>query len=189
MEQYFKLKNELLKLLGLKICKIGIVVWPDSDGLEETDVKLYIEFLIPQDENIGVLFGTSEDGQTPSLEFSILKNGIPFSSYETMRKEWNVPNYIESQASISRVLFSFSLENKDELASVIGENLSQVYLVTRAESVSDVTGVVLDFTNGKRVWSAPATYGNKVSMNIDDYWWSGIIKLRPISSVGHAPRA
>ncbi len=180
MAEIAELTEHLRAIIGSAVSQIGLVVWPDRDALEETDVRLYLEMTSADGSTLSAVVATESDGQTPSIEFVQLSDGLPFSELESRKSMWSRDDFWQSQKVFSPELFLVTPDSESDLSKVCFQSVSQVFLVCFGDDETTITGVVLEVENGQRVWSVPSAYGNAVMSDVPDDWWPSPVVLRSV---------
>lgn len=181
MAEVAELAERVRSVVGAKVNRIGLLVWPDSDAPEETNVRLYLELRTPDGIAVDVVMGTDSDGQTPSIEFTHVDGGVPFSALELRKSEWSKDDFWKSQESFSPELFLIPSDSNSPLSIVCGQSVARGFLVCFTNSEETATGIVLELENGQRVWSVPSAYGNAVKCEVADDWWPDPVTLRDVT--------
>lgn len=172
--------HSIRALLNSRVKQIGLLVWPDEEGLKETDVNLYFEMKRKGVENtIKVFFGTGGDGESPSIDYEEDYKGIgkarPFSIFQDRVIKWGNDDYCNPDGSYSPELFILSPHSDHELAIFCNLELIGASIICFREYELVPTGLVFEFENGKHIWSVPGICGNTVKTHVPpDYWPSPI---------------
>ena len=170
------LRGPLLSLRGSTVVQVGLRIWPDERAPEETDVRLYLELQGPDGATRSVEFGTSADGQTPTIEiFERVADGLPLNVLSDRKREWAKPQFWNSQANVIEELFLVSPEDDNALSTIVGTPLVRADLLCFADDADAVTGVRLEFSSGIEVWSCPGAYGYVVSTTNPKNWPSPVV--------------
>lgn len=166
----------LSQFIGKSIERIGLLVWPDAEGLRETDSQLHIEVEAAVGTVREFTCSTASDGQTPQVEFEEWSHGIPYSKLKDRMKVWATSEFWNSPKGQSYELF----ETGDERVYGVGKNsiITAVFVVQFADAAADPTGLVIEFDNKTQIWSGPSSItGNFVSANPEDFEWPSKIEL------------
>ena len=180
MAEIAELSQKMRFVVGAKVNRIGLLIWPDSDASEYMNSNIYLELMTADGIAVDVVLGTDSDGQTPSVEFRHVDGGVPFSALELRKSEWCKDEFWESQQSFSPELFVISSDSDSPLSIVCGQSVARGFLVCFKDSEDTATGIVLELGNGRRVWSVPSAYGNAVKCEVADDWWPSPVTLRDI---------
>lgn len=170
-----RLKLSLQRLIGATVARVGLLTWPDPDAPTETDVCLYLELRRTNENDIAVIFGTSPDGQTPSLDWTRLPDGIPLSELISRKQVWGSDAFWKVRQSYSWELFVVSPKCDNPLASVNGQQIASVTIICFAGEEQHATGIHLRFGNGTDVWSIPGSSGNQVTTDSTRLCWPAAV--------------
>lgn len=171
--------DQLRSIVGGRVRRLGVLVWPDSDGLKSTDVQLHLEVDCTDGLRREVTCRTDADGQTLSVEQEHWTAGLPLSKLDERLRVWSSPEFWNRAAGHAYELF----ETVDERSFGIGQGsvITAVHLVKFAGDPTAPTGVVLEFDSQTRLWSAPSANGNYVSTDPNDFCWPAEVELMPIT--------
>jgi len=166
-------------IIGGRVRRLGLLVWPDSDGLDNTDVQLHLQIDCMDGIHREITCRTDSDGQTLKVESEHWQDGLPLSKLEERTKIWSSPEFWNGPSGQAYELFDVTSDRSFGIGQ--GSVVTEVNLVKFADDQSDPTGVVIEFDSGTRLWSAPAAHGNQVSVNPQKFVWPAEIELIPMT--------
>ena len=166
-----QLKMNLRLIIGATVTRVGLLIWPDGNGLEDTDVRLYLELRRTNGNDIAIIFRTSPDGQTPSLEWTRIPDGIPLSDLKNRQQVWSNDTFWTSQPFYSHELFLISPGCDEPLAAVNGQQIIAVFVICFAGDEQLATGIHLRFGNGTEVLTVPGSSGSQVITDSTRLCW------------------
>jgi len=163
-------------LVGAQVRRLGLLVWPDPKGLQETDVRLHLDV-----EFVGVgqnefTCRTDPDGQTPDIDMERWPVGIPFSRFNQRQRIWATDQFWKSPSFTYEL---FETAEEQALGVGVGAFITSAYIVKFVDDVP--TGLVFEFDNGVQIWSAPSgPTGNGIGRKADDFCWPAKIELEKL---------
>jgi hypothetical protein len=169
----------LRSILGGHVRRLGLLVWPDPDGLKGTDARLHLEVDCADGVCRELTCRTGADGETLIVEPETWKGDMSLSTLGARINRWSMQDFWDPETGRSYELFDALGERNFGIAR--GAVVSAVHLVQYADVKDEAKGVVIEFDSLVRLWSAPSTYGNYVSTNPLDYHWPSEIRLVPLS--------
>lgn len=180
--------SSLIPLYLGTIQRLDIIVWPDPDGLSETDVRLHLVVDCVDGETRMVTVRTAGDGSTPGFDFETWEPVAEFLELTTRLQEWRKHRTILNNGGSD--IFPLNYEAFD----VLDSPMSRIRKGARIEGISiirfvdngDPTGIVFEFDEHKRIISAPAGYGNSIHRSIDDFMFPGEVFVDPLVGPGSA---
>lgn len=181
MQEITKTAHKLKELIGGKLNKIGLSVWPDSDGANQTDVRLYIEFTHAENPRRicgSVICYTDSDGQTPRIEAHLPTDIRPIESLMTREEAWAKADFWLRPSAASHELFSISKNSQHKLADSLNQVIKRASIICFSDKNAYPTGLAIELTNRNRIYSVPDTYGNGVFTSLEHYRWPSPVELR-----------
>ena len=171
--------DQLGLIIGGRLQRLGVLVWPDAGALRSTDVQLHLEVECVDGTRRELTCRTDADGQTLVIESEKWTDALPLSKLEERVMVWSSPGFWSKANGHSYELF----ETAEEQSFGIGRGsvVTAVYLVQFADDRNDATGVVVEFDSQIRLWSAPSANGNYVSTDPGDFTWPTEIELKPVT--------
>jgi len=159
----------LRMLLGVRITQVGILVWPDEAGVDETDVRLHLAGIGINDERMELTIGTGSDGQTPMVEMESWPERLSFPLEELQKRKavWSQKDFWSNEATHAYELFYSQHGERSELSGFLDQVISKVFILVFASDQSLPTGVSIEFAGGQKIWSIPSAYGNRVTTTIE----------------------
>jgi len=166
-------------IVGGRVQRLGLLIWPASNGIRGTDVQLHLEVNCPDGVCREFTCRTDSDGQTLSIEPEHWPNGLPFSKLDERLAVWSSPDFWNGPNGQAYEL----LETASERSFGIGQGsaITGVNLVKFTDDNGPPTGVVMEFDSQVRLWSAPSANGNYVSVDPKDFVWPAEIELLPVT--------
>lgn len=167
--------DTLRLIVGGRVRRAGLLIWPESGGLENTDVQLHLQIDCVDAVYREITCSTDLDGQTLKVELAHWQDALPMSKMEERKKVWSSPEFWNRPEGQAYELFDVTSDGGFGIGQ--GSVVTAVHLVKFADDQSEPTGVVIEFDSGARLWSAPAAHGNQVSANRQDFAWPTEIEL------------
>ncbi len=166
-----QLKMNLRVIIGATVTRVGLLVWPAGNGLDDTDVRLYLELRRTDGNEIAIIFRTSPDGQTPALEWMRIPDGIPLSDLKSRQDVWSNDAFWTSQPFYSHELFLVSSGCDEPLAAVNDQRIIAVFVICFAGDEQLAAGIRLRFGDGTEVWTVPGRSGSQVIADSTRLCW------------------
>lgn len=166
-------------IVGGRVRRLGLLVWPDPDGLSKTDVQLHLEVECTDGICRELTCRTDADGQTLRIEQEHWSDGSPLSKLDERIAIWSLPEFWKHPDGQAYELFEAVCERNFGIGD--GSTITGIQLVKFANDQEEPTGVVIEFDSKIRLWSAPSANGNYVSTNPEDFVWPEEIILMPLT--------
>jgi hypothetical protein len=163
------LKKKLAVLVGLRVQRCGLLIWPDEEGAKETSTSLHLELASKSGSPIEVTIGTCPDGQTPEVEFESWPEQFSLGDLRSRITAWQEPGFWNPEDSHGCEYFNVS--GADEYQGVIGHSLKDIYILYFKEKPPLPTGVRLEFDSGLTLFVVPGVSGSTVFREIPANWF------------------
>lgn len=158
----------LISVLGAKISKASLLIWPNDDGLLDTDTKLNLELELVTGVNSFITFGTEPDGQTPLIENELIDNPMPYSLLNKRVIEWQRSIFSDDG---SCHVESFEINSSVEYQGIKNSIIEDIELICYADTLAPA-GLKLTFSTGAIIWSVSAGDGNRIFTVIPEPWFN-----------------
>ena len=163
------LKKKLATLVGLRVQRCGLLIWPDEEGAKETSTSLHLEFGSKSGPPIEVTIGTCPDGQTPQVEFETWPDQFILSDLKSRIKAWQEREFWNPQDSHGCEYFNVS--GTAEYQGLIGHLLKNIYVLYFKENPPLPSGVRLEFDSGLKLFIVPGVSGSAVFRELPVNWF------------------
>jgi hypothetical protein len=166
--QVERLRKTLGRLIGMQVCRCGLLVWPDEQGLKEISKSLYLELSDNLGASTGVSFGISPDGQTPQVEFETWPEQYRINDLESRAKLWQTREFWEKP---QRGCECFDVSGAEEYAGIVGHSLAEIAILCLAGAPEFPTGIRLGFDFKKDLYVVPSAGGSAVFCSLPSNWF------------------
>lgn len=171
--------DDVPAIVGGRVRRLGILVWPDPDDINTTDVQLHLEVDCIDGICREMTCRTDPDGQTLRIDQERWPAGLPFSKLQERMTEWSSPEFWNRSSGHAYELFETANERTFGIGR--GSTITAVHLVKFADDQGNPTGVVIEFDSQIRLWSGPSANGNSVRTNPEDFDWPAEIEITPVT--------
>lgn len=160
MKEMENLRFVCRRLVGSRINRCSLLIWPDSKGVSETDTRLHLEFEDQANRLSGITIGIGADGQTPAIENETWCEEYSLNDLQMRIEEWSKPEFWSAQSS--HRYESFSVHNSNEFRGVVGAKITNVSILCFEDEQMEPTGVFIQFETGASLWVVPGMRGASV---------------------------
>ncbi len=147
-----------------------LLIWPDHDAPDETDVQLNLSLTTSSAQAMAVTFSTDADGQTPCLEHETVEATYLYSAFPVRLAAWRTDVFWENMTTYGHECFD--IQDAEKFSGIIGANILEIDVFAYEEQcIKRPTGLRIQCSSGKEIWSVPGAYGNSVLTNFspDDF--------------------
>ena len=168
MDKVDHIAQSLKILLGARLQQLGLLVWPNESGLDETDVRLHLAWTGADGEAKELTIGTGSDGQTPIIELEKWPDSLsfPLTSLSKRRYVWSEADFWSDEAPHAYELFYTQPDKRSDFNEFLGLQILRIFILVFASDRKAPTGVCIELAGGRRIWSTPSAYGNRISTSL-----------------------
>ncbi len=148
-----KYREALRPILHTKVERIILLIWPDENGISETDIRVNFSFKFANDSIESYTFYIDTDGQTPMFKNEKVLEQYNFTDLPKREKVWASPSFWESSENIVHERFSVNAGSKYE--GIISTNLDQIEIFCFENTKLLPTGISFSFSNGDKFYCLP----------------------------------
>ena len=171
-------RSLLRTLSNGRVRRIGLLVWPDSAALADTDVQLLLEMVCADGVTREVVCSTSPDGQTPQVNHEKWPTGNSIAELDQKRALRT--EHEASDDPRCRGYQLFETGNGEMFGIRPGDLLVGIKVIQFCDAGHEPTGLIFEFAGGNVIVSAPSAYGNSVRRTVDEFLWPSAVEFVPI---------
>ncbi|MCG9875918.1 MAG: hypothetical protein MH321_14165 [Leptospiraceae bacterium] len=171
--------DELKPTLNCKVKDMVLLIWPNENGISETDVKVNFSLEFENKKNGSYTFFIKADGQTPSIKKEKVKEDYKLTDLPLREKLWKNKSFWCSFENMDYEKFLVNKGSKYE--KIIGSTLNRIEILYFDDKENSPTGIQLSFSSGDDIYCLPGlTIGTILEYLPDDLFPSTIQRCKII---------